>query len=61
MPQAKIQALIDATNLDLAFHRARRDRLGMSQHDREREGIEALACQIRLKALQQCLEIVKKP
>ena len=54
----RIRSLIDATNLDLAFHRERRDRPGMSQRDREGAGIECLACQIRLKALRQCLAIV---
>lgn len=30
----------------------------MSQHDRERHGIAAAACAIRLKALRECLSII---
>lgn len=55
----KIEALIAETMKNLEYHRERRDRDGMSQRDREAEGIECLACRIRLKALQQCLAIVK--
>lgn len=55
---SEIQGLIDATNVDLAYHRERRDRVGMSQHDREAAGIECLAAKIRLKALSECLAIV---
>lgn len=57
---AEIDALIAETESWLAFHRMRRDKLYLSQHDREREGIEALACQIRLKALRQCREIIMR-
>lgn len=55
----EICRLIVATEADIAFHVERRDRAGMSQHDREAAGIEALAGRIRLKALRECLAIVE--
>lgn len=56
----RIAALIEETQRDLAFHRERRDRQGMSVHDRHRESIETSACRIRLVALEQCAVIVNE-
>lgn len=54
--EEQIQKLIlDTEKLRKEFA-DRRDRSG--QHDRERWGIDALACSIRLKALRECLKIV---
>lgn len=56
---ADIKRLIAETEQWRSVHVSRRDQHGMSQRDREAAGIEALACAIRLKALQECLAIVE--
>lgn len=57
---AEINALIAKTTDDLRFHQERRDRIGMAGDNREREGVEALAARIRLKALQECRAIAER-
>lgn len=54
-----IRALIADTERHLNVHRARRDRPGMSKHDRAGESIEAAACAIRLRALRDALRAVE--
>lgn len=55
----RIRALIAETEGWLAQHRARRDRHGMSAHDKAGESIEAAACAIRLRALKDALRVVE--
>lgn len=58
-PAAGIRSLIAETEGWLHDHRSRRDRHGMSKHDRAGESIEALACFIRLRALRDALRTIE--
>lgn len=51
---AEIVQMIRETKGWRADYRLRRDRPGLAQRDREAAGLDALACNIRLKALRQC-------
>lgn len=56
----RINRLIEETERDRAHYASMRDKPGMGQHDRERYGIDAAACAIRLIALKQCRRIVNE-